>query len=271
MRPQIKSRTTKIFVAFLSATTLLSMSNLADAAALTIIGASSTLGLLFLPLVPDRFSELTLVTGPTDRSWSSVRDALPPRFREGGECRGRVTLMCYDDSFVDIPAKPCDTLLFITPPSAFQSYPSAVSHAISAASQAVLISSAGVYGSASGVVTCVTPLPPKDTMSDRQLRIHSGEEPVLSHGCGVVLRLSGLWTPGRGPHRFWMEGGAVRGDPDGTINLVHYEDVAEAVRRVLINLEGVDSVEEEDRVCLVSDGAEVPCTRRRVCEVAGED
>ena len=104
MTPKITSRSTRLSVAFLSATALL-MSNRADAAALTIIGASSILSLLFLPLVSDSFDELTQVADPADRSWSSVRDAPPPRFREGGECQGRVTLMCYDDAFADSPGR----------------------------------------------------------------------------------------------------------------------------------------------------------------------
>ena len=257
-------------ISALSLVILMSLARPASPASLTIIGASSTLGLLVLPRLPETYTDLTLITGPSEANWPKVCTALPPRFKPGGTHCKRVKLVCYDPDFVNRPLTPSDTVLFITPPSAFPSYPDAVSHAISMSRNCVLISSAGVYGSAEGVVTCDTTLCPPSDMSERQLRINSGEVPVLSHRAGVVMRLSGLWTPNRGPHRYWMSSGEVKGDPEGGINLVHYEDVAEAVKVVLWNLGGRGSVEEGERVCLVSDGAEMPCSRRKVCEVASK-
>jgi hypothetical protein len=42
------------------------------------------------------------------------------------------------------------------------------------------------------------------------------------------MRLAGLYTEQRGPHTFWMKAGEVDGDPDGTLNMLHYSDAAAA-------------------------------------------
>jgi len=39
---------------------------------------------------------------------------------------------------------------------------------------------------------------------------------------------SGLYNPVRGPHTFWLRNGSVDANADGFINMLHYEDAAEA-------------------------------------------
>lgn len=44
---------------------------------------------------------------------------------------------------------------------------------------------------------------------------------------GRVLRVtSGLYTPDRGPHTFWLARGEVGAPEEGVINMLHYEDAA---------------------------------------------
>ena len=38
----------------------------------------------------------------------------------------------------------------------------------------------------------------------------------------------GLYNTMRGPHTFWLRNGTVDGNADGLINMLHYEDAAEA-------------------------------------------
>ena len=59
----------------------------------------------------------------------------------------------------------------------------------------------------------------------------SAETAVLKHPGGIVLRFGGLYTLTRGAHNFWLSGkiSESKSSPNGLINLIHYDDAAEAV------------------------------------------
>ncbi|GMH70903.1 hypothetical protein TL16_g05522 [Triparma laevis f. inornata] len=134
---------------------------------LTIIGASSTLASFILPTLPSHYDTLTLVTGPTTKSHSTLSSILPnasiktyPEFDEIQECTG--------------------DCLFITPPSSFDSYSETLKSVTEKfAGKIILISSAGVYGNIGGTVTSATAI--KHPLSPRQQRIYDGERVILSH------------------------------------------------------------------------------------------
>lgn len=71
---------------------------------------------------------------------------------------------------------------------------------------------------------------------------------------GVVLRLAGLYGPGRIPRAADIESGrTIPGSPDAYLNLIHVKDAAEAVVQA-------GAVSREGRIYAVSDGH--PPTRR---------
>ena len=117
------------------------------------------------------------------------------------------------------------------------------------------------------------------TRTERSGKLLDGEEAVIRAG-GSVIRLGGLYTETRsvghqisrysiknifcsGAHNYWCGGGAKEfpSKPDGLINLVHYEDAAEAV---IACLEAPGSVRGE--VFLVADGA--PVSRQNIAAAA---
>ena len=57
------------------------------------------------------------------------------------------------------------------------------------------------------------------------------EKAVLNHPGGIVFRLGGLYTLTRGAHNNWLSGkiNESKSSPNGLINLIHYDDAAEAV------------------------------------------
>lgn len=83
-------------------------------------------------------------------------------------------------------------------------------------------------------------------------------EEAAQRGGSAVLRLAGLYDLERGPHSYWLKVGVVKGAPNGLINLVHYDDAAQAV---------VDAIKARRReVYVISDG--VPISRRDICAAA---
>ncbi|GMI02485.1 hypothetical protein TrVE_jg11971 [Triparma verrucosa] len=223
---------------------------------LTIVGASSTLGKLIIPDIPKllpHYKSITLVTGPTNKSFPDLKKLLPS-----------ATLQTYTEFESSSARCPNTDCLFITPPSSFASYSSTLTSLLPKfppPSTITLISSAGVYGNLSGPVTSLTPL--SSTPTPRQSNLQSGESAILSHPNGYIIRLAGLWTSTRGPHRYWVENGSVKGDPSGGVNLLHYSDAATAVIKCLSNLRTYDG---EERVVLVSDG-QGTVSRKNICEV----
>lgn len=95
----------------------------------------------------------------------------------------------------------------------------------------IYTSSTGVYGkSASGTVTEETPVHP-DTPSSEAVVAAEAFFQRHSNRC-TILRLAGLYGPGRDPVRFFQ---AVEEVPkgDAPVNLVHLDAVIQAIRIVL--------------------------------------
>ena len=97
--------------------------------------------------------------------------------------------------------------------------------------------------------------------TERAAVLLAGEDAVLGGG-GCVVRLGGLYTRHTGPHNYWGRGGKFPAKPGGLINLLHYEDAAEAVVKCL---QQPDKVRGER--FLVSDGS--PVSRQEIVSVAG--
>jgi len=120
----------------------------------------------------------------------------------------------------------------------------------------VFTSSGGVIAEDSGAL-----VNEESQVSDSpgSLPLLTAEEIVLGAG-GTVLRLAGLYDVKRGGHAYWMNAGVVKGNPEGMINLLHYDDAATAVERALT------SGSAKGKLFLVSDGAAM--SRRAIVEAA---
>lgn len=93
----------------------------------------------------------------------------------------------------------------------------------------VLTSSIGVYGASNGNI--VNEEFRIDSRSKGSYRMLCAEEAVINRG-GNIMRLAGLYTESRGAHTFWLrkakQGLPIESNPDGLVNLLHYEDAAAA-------------------------------------------
>jgi nucleoside-diphosphate-sugar epimerase len=118
----------------------------------------------------------------------------------------------------------------------------------------VFTSSTGVWGDdRGGVVNEATPPSPT---RDAARALVEAETLLGAHpaGPGVVLRLAGLYGPGRLPRLDDLRSGRpIAADPDSWLNLVHIEDAAAVVAAVA-------DASAPDRLYVVSDGRPV---RRR--------
>ncbi|CAK0791062.1 unnamed protein product [Prorocentrum cordatum] len=86
-----------------------------------------------------------------------------------------------------------------------------------------------------------------------------GAERCALDAGGSVLRLAGLYDTDRGPHTYWLKVGKVSANPEGLINMLHYDDAAAAAVAALERgLRG--------EVLIVSDGS--PLTRAEICRAA---
>lgn len=115
---------------------------------------------------------------------------------------------------------------------------------------AILSSSTGVYGDAARVVTAESPCAPGGA---REQRLREIEEIWLGQPVASVLRLAGLYGPGRIIGLAGVRAAApIPGDPDAWLNLVHVDDAAALLLKMM---EGPGA-----RIELGSDGS--PVTRR---------
>ncbi len=95
----------------------------------------------------------------------------------------------------------------------------------------VLVSSTGYYGLASGIVDETT-RPGSDGRAGRIAALETLFRAWAPEG--VVLRIGGLYRPGRGPLAALSRRGAPPlGPPDKTLALIHYEDAATATFEAL--------------------------------------
>ena len=119
-----------------------------------------------------------------------------------------------------------DALLFAIAGSA-QQYEAIVSLKQPCPQIAVLISSVGYYGQPNGPVDEQTPAGTTEhalrvAKTETVFRAWAGER-------GIIVRLGGLYRPGRGPFAVFKRRGTVPlGPPDRTLALIHYEDAAQA-------------------------------------------
>ena len=95
----------------------------------------------------------------------------------------------------------------------------------------VFTSSTGVYGEPAGLVTAESPT----GTTERALRLLQLEQRFLAWAPhGRILRLGGLFEPGRGPvAAFERRHSAPEGPADRPLALIHYADAARLVLRLL--------------------------------------
>ncbi|CAM9386912.1 unnamed protein product [Pylaiella littoralis] len=128
-------------------------------------------------------------------------------------------------------------------------------------------SSGSVYAEQNGgTVTEDSPI--DEAKVDGPLRI---AEKVALRGGGIVVRLAGLYSVERGPHKVWLDQKRMNHHSQGQINLISYDDAAAAVVAALDA--GIaqgkgeeDAPEVKGQVFLAAEGS--PITRQKICEVA---
>ncbi|GKY98574.1 hypothetical protein MPSEU_000814200 [Mayamaea pseudoterrestris] len=158
-----------------------------------------------------------------------------------------------------------DNVVFCAPPSGFDDYAGAVREAAdklwNGRGTFVFTSSGGVYASEHGIVMETSPTA-DPTTNPRVARLVNAEAAALQFG-GCVLRLAGLYDLHRGAHNYWFTTkNVIAGNADALVNLLHYEDAANACLAALL----ADKDRVEKQVFLFSDGN--PTTRRGICESA---
>ncbi|MCP3103354.1 GNAT family N-acetyltransferase [Myxococcus sp. K15C18031901] len=97
------------------------------------------------------------------------------------------------------------------------------------AARLVYLSSTGVYGKARGAVDEDTPV---DVATPGSLARVEAESRYLPHGA-MVLRIAGIYGPGRSMHTRLLAGTLRLPDRGGRISRVHVDDLVEAIRVVL--------------------------------------
>ena len=92
----------------------------------------------------------------------------------------------------------------------------------------VLVSTTGVYGMPRGVVDETTP--PDTSARAQSIAAVEAEFRAWASERGVIMRLGGLYGPGRGPGAaLARRGSAQPGPANRTLPLIHYDDAAAAV------------------------------------------
>lgn len=128
--------------------------------------------------------------------------------------------------------RPNDALLFALPGHLTQGQAVESLATISPPARTVFISSTGFYGLPAGIVNENTP----SGEGDRAAAIAVAEQVFLNWAGngGVIIRLGGLYGPGRGPYAALARRGTARfGPPNRTLPLIHYDDAATAVGAAL--------------------------------------
>jgi nucleoside-diphosphate-sugar epimerase len=99
--------------------------------------------------------------------------------------------------------------------------------------RAVLTSSTGYYDGRTGTITADTTHGPSERARNAEAAEHAFH---AWNPAGIVLRLGGLYRPGRGPVPALLRRGTVPpGPPDRAMALVHYDDAARAVGAALVH------------------------------------
>ena len=121
------------------------------------------------------------------------------------------------------------------------------------------------YSVESGIVTETTPITNVTPRAEKLVQA----EAIVTRAGGCALRLAGLYLLQRGAHSYWLNSAhagehtkPIQGNPDGWINLLHYDDAAGACWAAL--RAGPDVC--RGKVFLISDGH--PQTRRQIVQAA---
>jgi len=129
----------------------------------------------------------------------------------------------------------------------------------------VFTGSGGVYAENSGGVIDETS--ETSSVSERSKALLTAEQNVEQFG-GVTIRFGGLYTKTRGAHNFWLGDKAkdFTSNPNGLINLIHYDDAARCVITALLKSSGLKTQTSKKLLFLASDG--VPISRENICHAA---
>ncbi len=103
-----------------------------------------------------------------------------------------------------------------------------VEHKVPPPARAVLISSTAYYGMSGGIINEESP----PGQSNRSLKVAALEQVFQSWAGanGLIIRLGGLYRPGRGPLPVLARRGVPRlRPPDKTLTLIHYDDAAATI------------------------------------------
>lgn len=202
-------------------------------------------------------------------------DAADAAAAGGGSDRGG-----GDDSTASpaiAPAATFSNVLFCMPPSSSDDYVAEACRAVAcwrgpSAGRLVFTSTAGAYAEENGgVVTEGSPTTPGGG------RLGAAEAVIATAG-GTVVRLAGLYALGRGAHKFWVRRGSVGGNPDGLVNMLHYDDAAAAVVaalqcaatgvRAAATAAGATAAGDADGVDVFLVADNKPVTRRELVDAA---
>lgn len=66
--------------------------------------------------------------------------------------------------------------------------------------------------------------------SDREIALHDSEKIIQKHTKYLILRLSGLYGPGREPGKFLAQKTSI---PDQPVNLIHLDDIIEIIMQLI--------------------------------------
>jgi nucleoside-diphosphate-sugar epimerase len=119
----------------------------------------------------------------------------------------------------------------------------------------IYISTTGVYGDAAG--GWIDERTPTDPRREGGRAALAAEQALAAHRLGnnaVILRLAGLYGPGRVPFLDKLRAGeAIPAIPDGYLNLIHVDDAA----RVVLAADQLAPFRDGPRIYCVSDGEPV--------------
>ncbi|TRY68641.1 hypothetical protein TCAL_08889 [Tigriopus californicus] len=159
-------------------------------------------------------------------------------------------------------AEKSDCVIFCAPPTGNDNYPDDVHQALqdhwtgSAQGGFVFTSSGGVLAENGGGVVNEASEIKHSPYNDKILE---AEKHTLDNE-GCVIRLGGLYEQNRGAHNYWLTvKDAYPSAPNGLINLIHYQDAALCVIRILER-------QIRSRLFLASDGQ--PISRSGICQAA---
>jgi len=190
----------------------------------------------------------------------------------------QIFLQTADEAYANSESHKFKDVVFCAPPSGFDDYPGAVEEAITklwegpnSGGSFVFTSSGGIFEAKGGETVTETSPTADPIKNPRAARLIQAEKRCIQNG-GTILRLSGLYTLERGAHNYWLEKVSpdeegnikLKGREDGIVNLLHYDDAANAAMTAIFHKSNTDDI--RGKIFLISDGN--PTTRKGICESA---